>query len=133
MKQIYLIAVQKTVDEDGWPEVAAPIGPYAEHETAAMERGRAFLREAYATEDIRTRTYSGITAVDFMGVRGHVKREVIEQTVGARNAAQAALDAAHGEALREDTERWLSCHGIDVDPADLDAVLEALGVNPADV
>jgi hypothetical protein len=133
MKQIFLVAVQKTVDEQGWPEVAAPIGPYGEDETAALERGRAFLREAYDTEDIRTRTYSGLVVVDFVDVRALVKAEVIQAAVGIRQAAQAALDAAHGEALREDTERWLSFHGLDVDPADLDAVLEALGVNPADV
>lgn len=133
MNKIFLVAVLTTVDEQGWPDVAAPIGPYGEDETAALERGRAFLREAYGSADVRSVSYGPYVVCDFMDVRSTVKGQVIGECMRARNAEQAALDAAHGEALREDTERWLSFHGLDVDPADLDGVLEALGINPADV
>lgn len=131
---IYLTAVCfDRSDTEHTAYVATPIGPYRPDETDALERGRAFLREAYKTEDIRTVEPCGRGGNDFMDVRSQVLAVVIKESERARLEHEEMMANAAVEALREDTSRWLGAYGLDPSPDDLDAVLEALGVNPGDV
>jgi len=130
---IYLTAVLPARSPEESPYVATPIGPYRDDEADAIERGKTFLREAYGTRDIRTVTYGPLAVVDFVDVRAHVLRGVLEEAAKARAAyeEQRAQDAL--ESLRDETCAWLASYNIDVSDDDLDQVLEALGVNPRDV
>lgn len=131
---IYLAAVvHDKTDEGHAPYVSAPIGPYQAHETEALERGRAFLLDAYDTKDVRSIEPAGNAYVDFMDARALVMAAVIREAQEFREKHDREMSEAAMEAVREDASRWLDQYGIDVSSDDLDQVLEALGVNPGDV
>lgn len=128
----YLTAVVPARDPEQAPYVATPIGPYRADETDAMERGRAFLRDAYATEDIRT------VETPHDGQDFDTARSMVIQAVGAewRERYEKARAAAVQDALDNmRPERWSIVVTADTSALrdDLDTLLEVLGVNPGDV
>ncbi len=127
---IYLTAVCQSRDPELVPYVATPIGPYEKDETDAMERGRAFLRDAYATEDIRTVEPVNATQ-DFDGARSLVILAVVQEHKDARLKAERERAVAALDNLGP--EFWGDMSARDLDPTDLDAVLDHLGVLPGDV
>lgn len=121
----YLTAVVPARDPEQAPYVATPIGPYRPDETDAMARGRAFLREAYATEDIRT-VETPHDGQDFDTARGMVIQAVgVEQR---ERSEKARAERARAALASIRPERWDTADG-----PDLDRVIELLGVNPRDV
>lgn len=130
---IFLVAVTANkTDPELMPHVSTPIGPYETWEEAAITRGRAFLRETYETEDIRTVEPGGGVLSDPDMVRGHVVHRVANEHIEAVRAARAekvrlVLSGHEGGHWDDAITPW------DVADADLDLVLEALGVNPEDV
>ncbi|UTN93075.1 hypothetical protein SEA_MARKY_72 [Streptomyces phage Marky] len=123
---IYLAAVipDKT-DPFHTPYVSTALGPYHPDEIAAMERGKAWLRDTYATEDVRRCEPPRDGDADY--ARGLVLRVV--QAEAEQKRLKAERERAEEALSHVQPERWPS----DVDPEQLDDVLVALGVNPEDV
>ena len=130
IKAVYFAAVVHPVDPEQIPFVSTPVGPYAPEDDVAHERARAFLREAYKTEDVRRVQFLGDTW-DFDDARheimGTVARE--HETARRKREYERAEEALSGLG----PEVWEYVRAQDVDPDNLDRVLADLGVNPADV
>ncbi|AXH49458.1 hypothetical protein SEA_CROSBY_70 [Streptomyces phage Crosby] len=130
-KGIYFAAVvHDKTDPTRAPYVSTPLGPYHPDELDRIEHAKIWLRTTYATEDIRrVEPARG----DFMDARALVLAAVQREAEGVRLEAERQQAEAALEGVRDDTCRWLNGYGIDVDAAELDEILEALGVNPRDV
>ncbi|AWY07552.1 hypothetical protein SEA_LAZERLEMON_69 [Streptomyces phage LazerLemon] len=117
----YLTAVvpdRKTLDH--MPYVAVPLGPFRNDETERRAEAAAWLRGVYGTEDIRTVVIpTQYKHHDYDDARSMVLRAV-------------AVDHERDRALRE-RGRQIEIMCTRPDPTDLDAILEILGVDPADV
>ncbi|WIC89219.1 hypothetical protein SEA_BOGOTA_69 [Streptomyces phage Bogota] len=128
---IYFAAVvHDKTDPTRAPYVSTPLGPYHPDELDRIEYAKIWLRDTYATEDIRRAEPVG---GDFMDARALVLAAVQREAEQVRRAAELMQSEAALESVRDETCRWLTGYGIDVSAEDLDAVLEALGVNPRDV
>ena len=129
---IYLVAIVHDKENSATePFVATPLGPYNADETAALERGTAFLHSAYATDDVRTVEPLWAKGGDFDHIRGEVQNIVSEEYAEKIRAAKAQRCR---EVLARDTaEYWTDITPWEITDGDLDLVLEALGIDPADV
>lgn len=121
----FTAVVHDKTDPSHLPFVAVPLGPYHPDELDRIEQAKIWLRTTYATEDIR-RIEPPSSTWDYMDVRGRVISVVSAETEKARHAAEQAQAEAALASIRP--EVWDREDG-----ADLDRILEVLGVDPGDV
>lgn len=124
------------------PYVSTALGPYDPAETDAIQRGRDWLRDVYATEDIRTLDlepcYQDPTDARSLLLNGIEREARIRRHRLERERAEAAMAAVGAEVWALGERSFRHYHAVAVTltvgpPDDLDPIILALGLRLEDV